>query len=341
MSFYFKRNYEIYISTETESNANAANTISLNVKDFSFNQSSNIERVGRETLDPNQERTVDPYLSTVAPVQFSFTSYMLPMKDGGNNVNSPEEYLWVSLLGATAGFSPGATSSTFDFSEGNVATLQELTIWFSDPDKTEGNFRLERAIIDSAKIEFDINGIAEIEWSGRALIITDNNNHPTPNANNTRTNQTGYLKNKLSTLSVSRSTAFTVALTGGSIEINNNNTFYSRTQLGQTTTPVGHYTGNREITGELNVYLKSGASTSVDLFNEILTNASSNTYEGTLADITINIGGESPSPNVQINIPQALFDIPQQNFEEVITLSLPFIAKEDSGNYCQITYNIP
>ena len=51
--------------------------------------------------------------------------------------------------------------------------------------------------------------------------------------------------------------------------------------------------------------------------------------------------GAGTEPSVSINIPQVLFDIPQQNFEEVITLSLPFIAKEESGNYCQVTYNIP
>ena len=159
MGLYYKRNYEIYISTEADSNANANNTVLLNVKDFSFNQSSNIERVGRETLDPSQERTVDPYLSTIAPVSFSFVTYILPIIDG-SVVTSPEEYLSASLLGDTAGITPSGTDSIINFANGNVSTLQELTLWFSDPNNAEAGYRLNNAIVDSATIDFDIQDIA-------------------------------------------------------------------------------------------------------------------------------------------------------------------------------------
>ena len=67
------------------------------------------------------------------------------------------------------------------------------------------------------------------------------------------------LKTRLSTISLELggATTYTVALTGGSINFENNNTFHNRTQLGETTVPVGHYTGNREITGDLDFYLRS------------------------------------------------------------------------------------
>lgn len=339
MSLYFKHTTDIYISKVSDSSANAGNTVLLNVKDFSFNQSSNVEIVGRNTLNPNQERTVDPYLSTISPVSFSFVTYILPIKPGAT-VTSPEEYLWTSLLGDdTIPGNSGATTSTIDFADGNVSSLHELTLWFYDSSKTEGNYRIDNAIIDTATINFDINGIAEIEWRGRALDIFEDNSPPTPTD---LRNQSNYLKNKLSTLSVVSGSTFNVALIGGSIEIDNKNSFYGRNILGQTTVPTGHYTGNREITGTLQIYLRSGTDRSVDLFNQILTNANSNTYETSfLANITINIGGNTSPQYVQVNLPQVLFGIPEQNFDDVISLNLPFTAKEESGSYCSIIYNIP
>jgi hypothetical protein len=336
MSFYHKSNINVYISKAAEGSANAGNTVLLNVKNFSFNQMSNMEVVSRETLDSNQERTVDPYLSTISPVNFSFTTYMLPMKSG--NVVCPDEYLWVSLLGADS-LTSISTSLTIDFSDGNVATLQELTIWFDYSGQAEGNYRIDNVIVDSVTISFDVNNIAMLEWKGRGLNLVEAN---TPPSATDRTGQTGYLKNKLSTLSVTSGAAFTMALTGGSVEIENNNQFYNTQRLGEVSKPVGHYTGNRTINGDLQVYMRSGTNRSVDLFNQILNNADSATYESNyLSSITINIGGTSPDPFVQLNFPQVLFNIPEQNFDDVITLKLPFKAKEEAGNYCTVIYNIP
>lgn len=338
MALYYKRNTDIYISKASDSSAGISNTVKLNVKDFSFNQASNIVNVGRDTLDPLQERIVAPYVSIVAPVTFSFTTYILPLVD--TNVTSPEEYLWTSLMGDdTIPGKSNSTTSTIDFADGNVSSLHELTLWFDNPNQSEGNYRINNAIVDEATISFDINSIAEIQWRGRALSIIEDN--IPPNATD-RTGLTNYLKNRLSTITTSvNGTSYTLALTGGEIRINNNNTFYGRNQLGETTVPTGHYTGNRLVTGNLDFYIKSGVNQSVDLLNVLRTNASNSTYESTyLADIDIKIGGNI-APYVQVSVPQALFDIPQQNFDEVISMSIPFTAKEESGNYCSIIYNMP
>lgn len=336
MAFYFKRNTDIYISKAPEASANASNTVLLNVKDFSFNQGSSSVNVGRETLDPIQERTVAPYIATVAPVNFSLTTYILPLVD--TNVTSPEEYLWVSLMGADS-LTSNSTSSTIDFSNGNVSTLPNLTLWFDYSTETEGNYRLDNAIVDSATINFDLNGIAEITWQGRALSMVDDS---TPPSATDRTTASNYLKNKLSTITMTvNAVGYTLALTGGSIEFNNNNRFYGRNKLGETTLPVGHHTGNRTITGNLDFYMKSGTNQSVDLFNTLLTNVSNNNYEEVyLADITVNIAGTT-APYVQLNVPQAILALGNQNFGDVLGVSIPFTAKEEASNYSTVIYNMP
>ena len=113
------------------------------------------------------------------------------------------------------------------------------------------------AIIDSAEISFDINNIAQIIWYGRALGIVGDNNPP---SYTDRTSQSECVKNKLTTVSLTMNTAsYDLALTGGNISIQNNNTFYGRTRLGQITLPEGHFSGDRVISGSLNFYRSEGA----------------------------------------------------------------------------------
>lgn len=335
MSYYFKRNINIYISKGTNITANASNTVQLNVVNFSYNTRTRSDRASRETIDPNQIRTNKPFIAAVSPVEFTLTTYINPVVD--TNVTSPEEYLWVSLLGQDSSLSSSPTSSTIDFADGNVPELQNLTLWFSEPNQSEGSYRLDNAIVDSATINFDINGLAEIQWKGRALNIVEDNSPP---AATDRTSVVNYIKNKISTISLTtNSVAYNLALTGGSVTIDNNVTFYGRVRLGETTLPVGHYTGNRSISGSLDFYMRAGTNTSVSLFNELLTNASNNNYESThLGNIIVNIGGIS-FPNVSISIPEALLSVPTRDYSQVLSLNLPYEAQESPGNYCSVTYN--
>ena len=339
MSIVLKRNYEIYISKSNSAPYTQSNTVKILVKDFDFNQSANIDKASRETLDPLQERTVDPFVSLVSPVTFSLTTYILPLVD--TNVTSPEEYLWLSLLGNEAGISNNPTTSTINFAQGNVGSLHELTLWFRDSNNTDSSYRIDNAIIDSATINFDINNIAEIEWKGRALSMT-RDTPPTAGNFTPRDNEIDYLKTRLSTISLELggATTYTVALTGGSINFENNNTFHNRTQLGKTTVPVGHYTGNREITGDLDFYLKQGVNLSADLYEALRSTVSSDTYETSqYANITIIIGGTATTvPRIELNVPLAILNLPTINFEEALTMQVPFTAKEGTGTYSTINY---
>ena len=335
--FYFKRDAVVKISSEPDATADVTNTIKLRVKDFSWNQTSQSASQSRHTLYTLQDRGSMHYVDSLNPITFNFTTYILPMVD--TNVTSPEEYLWLSLMGDPAGISSNSTSSTIDFASGNVSQLHNLTIWVDQPSKTEGNFRLNNAIVDSAEINFDINNIAEIKWSGRALSTTSDNNPP---SSIDRGDEVGYLKNKLSTMSVTINTvSYTLILTGGSLTVNNNNSYYSRRQIGKVTAPAGSYTGHRVISGNVKSYFKSGASQSADIWRVINNNIIDDDYESTfLVDATINIGGAS-APNVQLVLPAILFDKASINFDEVYSLTVPFKLQEQSGSYMSVIYQMP
>jgi hypothetical protein len=335
VGFFFKRNMALYISKVDNDSADDTNTVKMLVKDFSFNRQSSMLEIGRNTLDSGQARVINPYVNLVSPIDFTFTTYISPLLD--STVTSPEEYLWISLMG-TDTVTSDSSNSVIDFSDGNVRELHNLTFWFNDPNRNEHNFRLNNAVVDKATIDFNVNGHGEIQWQGRALTITEDNTPPTYTDRTT-----GYdcIKNKLSTIGVQLNTVtYNLALTGGSITFENNSTFYGRTKLGQTTKPLGHYTGNRKVSGNLDFYLKTGTRVSADLFSAILNNVETDTYESThLANITINVGGTTNS-NLQLDFPQVLLGIGRLNFNEVISTSIPFIAKEETGSYSSVTYNI-
>ena len=333
--FMFKNNTGIYISKAADGSQTTANTVKVNVKDFSFNQVSNMDIISRDTVDATQERINNAYVQEVFPVSFSFVTYIEPILD--TNVTSPEEFLWVSLMGADT-VSNTPSSSVIDFSDGNVKELQNLTLWFHRSGHNKGNYRLNNAVIDSATINFDINNLAEIQWQGRALAMVPDETPPILFTD--RTDAEPCIKTKLTTISVGLNTTnYNLALVGGSINISNNNIFYGRPKLGQTTIPEGHYTGNRAVRGSFNFYLKDNSQSSADLYNTVLAAAKTSNYESIFkANATVTVGG-SLNSNIVVNIPELLFEVGRQNFNDVISINMPFVAQESTGNYMSVQYN--
>jgi hypothetical protein len=345
MAFYYKNSTDVYVSyASSASGANASNTNKLNVIDFSFNKSSSSINVGRNTLNPSQDRGVAPYVSVVTPVSFSITTYVNPVVD--TNVTSPEEYLLFGLNGVTTISSQSPTGRTIDFGDGyNVGELLNLIIWFIQPGKSEGNYRLDGAVIDSATFDIDIDNIAKVTFNGRALSITEDNTAPTA-TDRTGVGSESYIKTKSATVDIWYNNYVenpTMILMGGRITINNNNIFYGRNKLGEITVPEGSYTGNREISGELQVYLKDGTDESVDFYNYIINNIESNNWESEAVRpglIYVQLAGNE-HPSCTISMEDAILDFPRIQFNNVFSMNIPFTVYEPStGDDPYITYNI-
>lgn len=339
----FKRNANIYVSKETEFvSMNSTNTTFFNVKDFSFNQRGIISEASRNTLDPNETRGINPYLAELLPAEFSFTTYIQPILD--TVVTSPDEHLWVSLMGLDS-ISAGSLNYSVNFVDGNVPTLHNLTFYVDQPDHPVGGFVIQNAVIDSATISLDINQIASINWTGRGIAL-ENSTGVIPITFTDRTNVQTYIKNKPTTLTLTTATdIYNLALIGGSVTIQNNNVFYGRNILGETKQYTGSYTGKRIISGNLKVYAKAGSSQdaddSINLLQRLLTSAQTGTtYEqDAQTNIRIIVAG-SGSENMQIDIPKSILHVPTQQFNDILGVDIPFTAKETTNQYCSITYNI-
>jgi len=332
MSFYFKNDTNIYISTAaTIGAATSGNTNKIKIKDLSFNQDSTSVDISRKTVKTDSIRASKFVVEDIKEVSFSFTTYLQPFLI--TTVRVPDEYLWLSLMGSNT-INRGASLSSISFANGNVASLLPLIIWIENA----GTYiRLDSAVITEADISLNIESLGTVEWKGTALAIDTEASAPA--AYTDRSTRTEFLKTKLSVLDLTVGTIqYDVALTGGTIKITNDVDFYGRKPLGEVGTIVGHQTKNRKIEGTLELYLKSITTGSLELYTDILNNISSSTYEADqYAVLDIQIGGIT-APYINFSIPKASIDIPQIGFDDVFTISVPFAADETSDNYCVIQF---
>ena len=150
---------------------------------------------------------------------------------------------------------------------------------------------------------------------------------------------------------------YRMALTGGTITLNNNLTFLTPEELGKVNNPLRNVTGARNISGDFTCYLRAADGVGGDTKNTSLTfwdhlanlgNETKNVFE-----TTFNIGGTSSTagtdlpvvgrgadgsrtrtgtrdlptaPGAQFFFPQCNFEIPAFTIEDVISFSATFNA---------------
>tara|TARA_R110000803_G_scaffold92022_1_gene159524 strand:- start:4395 stop:5588 length:1194 start_codon:yes stop_codon:yes gene_type:complete len=303
---------------------------------------------------------VRPFLSTVDAV----TSPTGLGWDGDSaQVHAVEEVLWAALVG-TAAFTEGTatadsswadnivTNSTadasfdttttprmkIDFLGSNKSSLKELEIYFimgsgAYDAGTHQVYKLSKAVVNSATVDFDIDGIATINWSGFASNITDETSQPTVTIAEGLSATNNFIRNRLTTLAVTNdaggtfASAYTLTLTGGSVSFENNITYLTPDTIGEVNSPIGHVTGTRTIGGNFTCYLSNSAAGSSDLFEDL---ASATTVVTNDFDLTFHIGGTPPAttiaPHMTINLPNCHLEIPAHSIEDVISIETTFSA---------------
>lgn len=130
---------------------------------------------------------------SLAPVDFSFSTYIRPFTSAGTGagkadsaakVHAVEEALWALFSGPAAytGYAftdqvePGSDVSDLSFDQSNIATLGPTAganLYFELGDANKLCYKLSKIAISEASIDFDIDGVAQINWTGFADTITD------------------------------------------------------------------------------------------------------------------------------------------------------------------------
>ena len=165
---------------------------------FSFSQATNSSEITLAEMEASggaSRRGRKQFNDSLAPAEWSFSTYVRPFKSAGSGtgaadtvaakVHAVEEVLWALFSGPaayssstftdqfTADTTTGQEFTTIDFSESNKATLGTCDIFFVVGGANRKIYKLKDAVVNEASLDFDIDGIATINWSGMSSEIVD------------------------------------------------------------------------------------------------------------------------------------------------------------------------
>lgn len=187
-------------------------------------------------------------------------------------------------------------------------------------------YKIEKCVVNEAALEFDIDGIAQINWSGMGTIIKESD-PVTATIKEGITDTNNFIRNRLTSLTATSSVSgssinYDLTLTGGSVTFSNNLTFITPEQLGQVNQPFAHVTGGRSIGGSFTCYLNTGDDSSAELFTDLV--AANTTITNSFA-LTFKVGGGG-DPRLEIACGQAHLELPSHSIEDVISVETNFHA---------------
>ena len=172
-------------------NERDANTFKIGVLDgYSFSQANESTDVTINEAGTAPNRGSKRFNDSLAPAEWSFQTYARPFTHGTASFRASgtqdfaENILWAALSGQTmttadkdtnsgnttnSGISyPDANQVTVDFSASNSHELLKLQIYFALENTT---YRLNECQVNQVEIDFSIDGIATLSWSGNATSI--------------------------------------------------------------------------------------------------------------------------------------------------------------------------
>ena len=380
MAFFFSRDTKVFMKWQ-EDTGNTKNALyEIPVLDgFSFSQATNTSEVtlneaANSTGGSKRGRAM--FTDSIAPAEWSLTTYMRPTVSGANahytngdhadagKVFAVEGPLWAAMSANTydracGGDFAGGAAQAFNFANSNYVTLGVFDLYFvmgaakdTSPTATYDTgtediaiYKLANCSVGTASIDFDIDGLAQVAWSGNGQTIEEVASLTTTAGGTTVSGvinegvgfSNNYIRQKLTDLAIkydaSETTGdktgtlgtddvtYALTITGGNITIENNLAYLTPETLGQVNTPAGHVMGTRSVSGNFTCYLNDATNGSLDLFENIqeargiITN---------VFDMTFSIGGSGNTPRCNVDVARAHLELPAHSLEDVISVDVNF-----------------
>lgn len=175
---------------------------------FSFSQATNSSEITlaeMESAGGVSRRGRRAFNDSLAPGEWSFSTYVRPFKAAGDTtfsnagegraddtaqVHAVEELLWALMAGAknysgtdfdfdnaasspVATNTPGTSSMPISFAGSNSSTLGTANVYFVLGESNRKVMKLKDVTVNEASLDFDIDGIATIGWSGSSSEVID------------------------------------------------------------------------------------------------------------------------------------------------------------------------
>ncbi len=343
-TLYFSRDTKVYIQKGSD-------VWEMPVLDgFSFSQATNATEITlNEMSDASgvSRRARQMFTDSYAPAEWSFSTYARPFVSAGTGAGAAddaaehhavEEVLWAMMVGdgayasnAFTGVTPSLTNSVIDFDASNKVTLGTCDIFFvmgGAGGGTKTVYKIEGCCVNEASLDFDIDGIATINWSGFGKIITEDS-EPTATVYEAVTSTSNFIRNRLTNLSVTHAVAapfvgsYDLVLTGGNITISNGITFLTPETLGVVNQPLGHVTGTRSVSGNFTCYLNAETDSSADLFEALIESTDTITHD---FGLTFKVGGTTGTPRIELAMAKCHLEVPTHSIDDVISIETNFHA---------------
>ena len=337
------------------------------------------------------------FTDSFAPAEWSFSTYIRPTTSDSGNAAASNQHagaskkfavegpLWAAMSANTydnaiAGSGGGKVfdsaaatyePNVFDFQNSNQVALGVFDLFFvlgAAKDSTTGIYetgqdgvtvyKLANCSVGSASVDFDIEGIAQVAWSGQGQTIEEavaiNTGTSSANLADGSTGQAAettkglinegisatnnYIRNKLTDLVItydasettgtkgllgSSDTTYSVTLTGGNITIENNLTYLTPETLGSVNLPLGHVMGTRSVSGNFTCYLNDTSEGSLQLFEDL---QESRGVITNAFDLSFAMGGSSSTPKVTFDLDKCHLELPTHSIEDVISVDVNFHA---------------
>ena len=319
---------------------------------FSFSQATNASEITLNEMSDttgNSRRGRQMFNDSYAPAEWSFSTYARPfISDGGAPIggkaddleehHAVEEVLWAMMVGNAyrtgtysfvQGFTNTETDLTIDFGSSNKATLGTADIFFvmgASSADTKTTYKIKKCCVNEASLDFDIDGIATINWSGMGTIITEEDTIPVATIYEGVADKKNFIRNRLTSLTASSTspttTTYDLVLTGGNVTISNNMTFLTPETLGVVNQPLGHVTGTRSVSGSFTCYLNAETASSADLFENLIEGTSTITNN---FNLLFKVGG-SAAPRIELAMAGCHLEVPTHSTDDVISLETNFHA---------------
>ena len=326
----------------------------MNTSEITLNEAQNTSGVSR--------RGRAMFNDSYAPVEWSFSTYMMPFTSAGGTKGSSgkasatdgahcevSEAMWAMFFGqtGTAGITSDTSNLDITQSTANKATVGVFDLFFvmgASQAATAYNYttgaatanqmiyKIADCSVAEASFDFDLDGIATVNWSGNGKLITEEAtldlSSSTAFINEGVSNTSGFIRNRVSDLTISgdpsgSSVTYATTLTGGNITMSNNLTYLTPETLGVVNQPLGHVTGSKSIGGNFTCYLDNASSTSSAEFYEDLVEATSDIQNSFSLSFDIGAGA---APFCLITMPTCHLEVPTHSIEEVISLETNFHA---------------
>ena len=251
----------------------------------------------------------------------------------------------------------------------NFSTATENHMYFKMDNVV---YQVSNATVNQATVDAGIEEIATVTWAGFGTTLKELTGIPRDNAiavfggtNNLGTSITAnsnslemteeaayhpfgqmnvagslgtnsFIKNRLSAIEFHHKASasasdekFTFPVTALTFDYNNNITYLTPEELAALNEPIGQFTGTRAVTGSATMYLRAGDLESAGFLRNIANDARTSSAQTSNANLII---GGTTAPYVAFQLDAVQFEFPQIATEDVISMSVNFVAQETTAN---------